>query len=364
MPSTSRSAPGISQLIVGAYTAPMGGGLGVSAFTAAASDADTVELVAGRPVPLESPSYLIRHPTLPWIYAITESGPTTVVALRLDPDGTLTPEPPVGGSGDGACHLCLDPAARFVLVANYGSGSVSSFPVRADGSLGAEVDLYQLSGSGPDTERQEAPHAHQVVLDGDEILVPDLGTDLVHRLRIDDAGRLSRAAAPVSLPAGSGPRHLVVVGEHLVVACELSAELWVARRDGSGWASGTSVPASAAQPAERIYPSALVAHGEQVFVANRGSGTIAVFDLPDAAAPPRVSDAGARSNLSDTGAQLSMRVELDCGGSWPRDLVVTDSHLWVANQTDDTVVVIARADLEAPRIDFVVPTASPACIVL
>lgn len=90
MPSTSRSAPGISQLIVGAYTAPMGGGLGVSAFTAAASDADTVELVAGRPVPLESPSYLIRHPTLPWIYAITESGPTTVVALRLDPDGTLT----------------------------------------------------------------------------------------------------------------------------------------------------------------------------------------------------------------------------------------------------------------------------------
>lgn len=344
MPSTSHTGPGL-QIIVGGYTPPLGSGVGVSSFRTTRADAETVELVAGTPVPLESASYLVKHPDLPWVYAISEAGPTTVMALRLGADGSLTGGAAVTGSGEGACHLCLDPTGRYLLVANYGSGSVSSFPVRPDGTLGAEASLLQFSGSGPDPERQEAPHAHQVVVQGSEIWVPDLGTDVIRRLRVDDEGLLTEAAAPIALPAGSGPRHLVVVDEHLVVACELTARLWLARRDGPGWTEVTTVPCSAVDTPERVYPSALVAEANLVFVANRGAGTVAVFELGTAA------------------STLTARAELGCGGSWPRDLVVTPSHLWVANQTDDTVVAIARDDAGS-RVDFQIPTPSPACILL
>ncbi len=354
-PPTGPSVPdlGISQLIVGGYTPPTGRGVGVASFhPSAAGTTGTVAgdqslgLVAGQSLPVESASYLVRHPTLPWIYAVSESDPTAVTAIRIDPDGTLTAQPPVVGSGSGGCHLCVDPAGGFVLAANYESGSVSSFGILPDGVLAGEADLLQLTGSGPDAERQQGPHAHQVVADGAEILVPDLGTDLVHRLHVDDAGRLTRATDPIQLPAGSGPRHLVVVGDCLVVACELSAELWLARRDGAGWTAVGTVPASQAATAERIYPSALIAHRSQVFVANRGAGSVSVFDL------------------DPSGPRLRPRAEIDCHGSWPRDLVVTASHLWVANQTDDRVVAIARDNLDEARVELEIPTPTPASIVL
>lgn len=334
----------MSQLVIGAYTPPMGDGAGVTVLTADPATAGAMR--AGEPVALSSPSYLLRHPGLPFVYATSEEGPTTVTTLVVDAAGGLLNLASVTGTGSGACHLCFDPSGRFVLVANYGSGSVSCFGIDSSGTLGPETDLFQLTGGGPDSERQEGPHAHQVVVDGDEILVPDLGTDRVVRLRVDAAGRLSEAAQPVQLPPGSGPRHLVVLEDHLVVACELNATLWLARREGSTWVETDVVDASRSRTAERIYPSAFVADGRTVFVANRGAGTIGVFSVD-----PETST-------------VSRQTEIDCGGPWPRDLVVTPTHLWVANQTSHRVVAIARADLDAVRIDLDLETSSPACLIV
>lgn len=334
----------MSQLVIGAYTPPMGEGTGVSVLTLDPASAGGMR--TSEPVALDSPSYLLRHPGLPFVYATSEEGPTTVTTLVVDAAGGLLKLSTATGSGSGACHLCFDPSGRFVLVANYGSGSVSCFEIDSSGTLGAETDLFQLTGGGPDSERQEGPHAHQVVVDGDEILVPDLGTDRVFRLRVDGSGRLSESAQPVQLPPGAGPRHLVVIEDHLVVACELSATLWLGRREGGAWVETDSIDASTSRTADRIYPSAFVADGRVVFVANRGAGTIGVFTLD-----PQTST-------------LARQTEIDCGGPWPRDLVVTSSHLWVANQTSHRVVAIARADLEAARIDLDLAISSPACLVV
>lgn len=342
--STTETSLALSQLVIGAYTPPMGGGVGVSVLTvdpASPGGTRTSEAIA-----VDSPSYLLRHPGLPFVYAISEEGPTTVTTLVVDAIGGLLKLASVTGTGSGACHLCFDPSGRFVLVANYGSGSVSCFGIDSSGTLGAETDLFQLTGGGPDSERQEGPHAHQVVVDGDEILVPDLGTDRVVRLRVDGSGRLTEAAPPVQLAPGSGPRHLVIVEDHLVVACELSATLWLGRREGSSWVETDAIDASTSRTAERIYPSAFVADGRTLFVANRGAGTIGVFTVD-----PETST-------------LTRETEIDCGGPWPRDLVVTPSHLWVANQTSDRVVAIARDDLDAVRIDLDLTIPSPACLIV
>lgn len=341
-PAAGATLPG--QVVIGGYTAEAGGR--AAGLTSLRPSPDGYGLVVVDTLEMASPTYLLAHPGRPWLFAVSETEPGQVSSMRRDADGTLQLLSTMTTGGAGSCHLALSPDLRYVVVADYGSGTVSSIPVGPDGRLGRTADQRRFAGSGPDTERQQGPHAHQVVFDGDELLVPDLGTDRVYRLRLDGAGRFGEAGPAVVLPSGSGPRHLTVVEDHLVVALELSGELWLGRRaDDGGWAEVERVRCTGRAAGGDLYPSALRADGETVLVANRGPGTVAVFSLDRVAQTLRLVD------------------ELDGGGRWPRDLVVTDDLLWVANQTDDLVSVLPRG---RPASDPVLSVASPtpACILL
>jgi 6-phosphogluconolactonase len=331
-----------TQIFIGGYTAEMGGGSD-GLISLSGSDPDTVLGSVG----LQSPTYLIKHPTQPWLYTVNESTPGTVSAVRYDEHGPHLINTVTSG-GDGGCHLCFDHSGNFVVVAHYTSGSIASFRIDENGALSERVGLLQFAGSGPDPERQDAAHAHQVVSVGGSLLVPDLGTDSVHIVRIDDDGELEPATDSISLPPGSGPRHLVLAGQFLVVACELSATLWVKALDAEVGSEGISVPASAKQTDERIYPSAIAQYGDQIVVANRGADTLSFFTL-DATGTPHPL------------------VEIDCGGAWPRDLTVDDDQLWVANQDGNTVSVIRPTTVSSNPEDWPVvrqiPTPSPAVVI-
>lgn len=328
---------------VGCFTVAEGGppAVGIHSFT--------LDGTAVSATPAENPSYLLRHPSLPVVYGLSERTPTHVTAHRIEPDGSLTQISRIATGGDGGCHLGFDPTGRFVVVAHYGVGSVSSLSIDGAGDLVEVTDRLAFSGSGPDPDRQDASHAHMAVPAGGEILVPDLGTDRIHRLRLSADGAIS-TADPVVTPPGTGPRHLVVSGDHLVLACELSAELWLARRDGDGWRGIGLVPSTRAASQPRVYPSAIVADGDRVIVANRGCDTFATFAL---------------DRDADT---LTMIDETPTGGAWPRDLTVHDGQVWVANERSyDIAVFTPTPDSEddgdgwQPHHQFTCP--SPGCIV-
>ena len=343
---SSSSTPGLRHVLLGGYTAEADGhAVGVTSLLNTASGAGRVVLSRQPDLRLTSPTWLIQHPVFPIVFAAGETTPATVSSLRLDPDGRLTLLSSVETGGNTACHLALSEDGQVLLVANYGSGSVSTFAVAANGTLSGRIDLFQLDGSGPDPDRQAGPHAHQIVRHGSELLVSDLGSDRIHRLTLDDAGRLGRAASPLSLPAGSGPRHLLVFEEHLVVVCELSGELWLGRWTGEDWEHRQSVPSSAS-PDGLVQPSGITADAERIFVANRGVDTIAVFDLDPA---------------SD---RLSCVAEFPSGGAWPRDLVVDDGLLWVANQHSDLVAVFEVSPLPPAGSAFEITAPSPARVLL
>jgi 6-phosphogluconolactonase len=387
----------VAFVLIGGYTAEMEGGAALG-ITVLAPDPnghsedgddegarDGVTFSQTGSVAITSPSYLIAHRTEPWIFAASESGPASVSSLRLGADGSLSELSTVRTGGDYACHLALSPNGRQLVAANYGSGSVSSFLIGPNGLLTECRDLVAFGGSGPHQERQDAPHAHQALWDSNEILVCDLGTDLIHRLSLDEHGRFA-AGEPVRLPPGSGPRHCVIVDDHLVVACELSAELWVARRSATGWEETQRVPTSTSAsvgkvgpapvwtserarqafrranergrrelsgPTERertsrsepqALPSAIVADGPRIFVANRGPGTVGAFDV--------------------LGGLLTPVSEFACGGSWPRDLTIAAGRLWVANQTEDVVTVLSLAEVPPSTIDFEIATPTPTCVLV
>ncbi|WP_114561079.1 lactonase family protein [Desertihabitans aurantiacus] len=336
-----------SAVYVGGYTGEDVQRRGVEAYRFDTDQADRLALTELAPVPASSPSFLVAHPDRPLLYAVGETSPTTVSALRIAEDGSLELLNTVVSAGAGGCHLAVDETGQYVLVAHYTSGSVSTFGIAADGRLSEELDHHVFSGSGPDADRQDGPHAHQVVPHEGRVLVCDLGTDQVHQLRLDVEGHLRLAADPVALPAGSGPRHLVVSGEHLVVACELTARLWLARREDHLWQEVGSWPTTSATGGE-CFPSALRLHEGQLLVGNRGPDTVAVFDLD-----------------TEHGRLVEV-AELSTGGRWPRDLWCSASHLWVANQNSDTVVAFRRPrDGESGYVlDFEIPTAAPAAVLV
>ncbi|NDB76944.1 MAG: lactonase family protein, partial [Verrucomicrobia bacterium] len=87
--------------------------------------------------------------------------------------------------GTASCYLDVDATGKTVLVANYTTGNVASFPVQADGSLGESASFFQHSGSSVDLPRQKGPNAHSFVVSPDNrfAFAADLGIDKIMSYR-------------------------------------------------------------------------------------------------------------------------------------------------------------------------------------
>lgn len=330
-------------LYVGCYTPETGGaGPGIAGYARDGARLREVTTVATR-----SPSYLIADPARRLVFTVNETTDGAVSSFALEPDGSLRSLSTSATGGDVPCHLALHDG--YVVAANYTSGSVSVHPVGPDGVLGARTDLVGHSGHGPNADRQEAPHAHQVLAAPDgTITVVDLGIDRLLHYRLDN-GRLSPAGETV-MPPGSGPRHAVVdrAGRWFVAAELDSTVLACARASESGTLTVREVHDSTTSTVDGgNAPSAIVlsADGRHLYVANRGANTIATFEI------------------SGTGG-LSPVGEVPCGGDWPRDCAVVGDLMFVANQRSHTVASF-RLDpgtgLPQPTGE-VLEIGSPACV--
>ncbi|WP_374772707.1 lactonase family protein [Streptomyces sp. NBC_01310] len=320
--STDRS--GVHRAYVGSFTT--GGGRGV---TTAAVDPRTGALTPLSVTAAEDPSYLAVARDTGLIYAVNETERGAVTAFRPTTEGLTPLGAAVRVGGSGPTHLSV--AGRRLLTANYASGSVSSLPLAADGSPGGPARVLAHRGSGLDADRQEAPHAHQVLPDptGRWVLSVDLGTDAVRVCALDPATGELRVHAETALRAGTGPRHLAFHPDGAVayVLHELEPQVTVCRWNGAAGrlepVGEVPVASAGASRAVRAYPSAVVASpdGRFVWVAVRGADAVVTLSLADGAEKPRL-----------TGA-------VDCGGHWPRDLAVDPSgrRLYAANERSGDV---------------------------
>jgi 6-phosphogluconolactonase len=192
-------------------------GIYVSRFSAATGSLSEPELAAE----ITNPSFITISPDNRFLYAVTEDplslGPpldhvSFVSAFAIDAStGKLRLLNTLPSGGTSTCFISMDKTGKYVLMAHFGSGSVSVIRVKEDGSLGEQTSFIQNIGHSVNPAIQTGPHAHSILVSPDNkyVVVSDLGLDKVLIFHFDEkTGELTPPDPPfATVHPGGGPRH-------------------------------------------------------------------------------------------------------------------------------------------------------------
>ena len=343
----------------GTHTGIKSKGVYVSRFDTASGELSAPTLAAES----VNPAYLAIEPNHRFLFAVNETdhfngqASGSVTAFRLDAlTGKLEflNQQPSGGTSP--CHISVDCTGKYVLVANYNSGSVAVFPVQANGFIAPPTAVIQHHGSG--VNQQAMPRAHYIAMDAanSRVFACDLGLDKVMIYLLNEAnGELVPNEIPwIELKPGSGPRHMAFSpdGRHVYVINELDSTL-TAFTSNPEHGALNEIQTVSTLPEDfhgkntcaevAVHPS-----GRFVYGSNRGDDSIVVFavDAPS--------------------GRLDFVERQPTRGKIPRCFAIdpTGQYLIAANQDSDSIVVF-RINAQTGRLTWTgqtVELGEPMCV--
>jgi len=293
---------------------------------------------AGIAAKIPNVDWLCFAPSMRFVFAACEidsfGGKTAgeVASFELD-SGKLKPLSAQASAGVGTCHVAVDATGRTLVAADYMGGSAASFLV-SDGKLSEAIWTEHYKNHGPNSDRQEAAHAHFASFSPDNryAYINDLGGDCIHIYRLDaTTAMLTRTGTYTALP-GSGPRtlHFHPNGHTAYSVNELVSTVDVLEwRSAGGSLSLVKridlLPAGYHGPT-RACDTVLTKDGRFVYFANRDNNFLYAFSAD-----------------AKTGA-LAPIGRSNCGGKTPRNFTLDPTERWmlVANQDSNLISVFAR----------------------
>ncbi|KAF9819528.1 hypothetical protein IEO21_01992 [Rhodonia placenta] len=137
------------------------------------------------------PSWITPHPIdKSLVFAGLEQAEGKIVVVRYNEEGKGSLVGEVSSGGADPCTLLA--AGTELLVGNYSSGTFTTIPLTPEPPhlQVSQSSTLKFTGTGPNKERQEASHLHQVFLHPTraELLIPDLGADVTRRFVKDASG--------------------------------------------------------------------------------------------------------------------------------------------------------------------------------
>jgi len=346
---------------VGTYTGKQSKGIYAYRFDPATDQLTSLGLAAES----VNPSFLAVEPTRRFLYAVNEisqyegrsSGGVSAFAI-VPGTGKLTFLNEVPSGGAGPCHVSVDKTGRYVLVANYGGGSVAVLPILKDGHLGEPSAFVQHKGASINPQRQEGPHAHSIYTSPDNrfVISADLGLDevLIYRFDAGKGTLTPNYPAFAVTSSGAGPRHFAfhpngkfgyVIDEMLSTitafsydqasgALDVIQTISTLPQDFKGQSNAAEV---------EVHPS-----GKYLYASNRGHDSIAVFAINSR-----------KGTLTPAGDVPTL-------GKEPRSFAIdpTGSFLFVANQNSDNIVEfrIDAANGQLTPSGKVLEVPTPVCV--
>ncbi|MCJ2089681.1 lactonase family protein [Methylobacterium sp. E-005] len=285
----------------------------------------------GRVEGLTNPSFLVTDDRRAVLYTVQGDG-EAASAFAAQADGTLRALGSAATGGTNSVHQALDATGRFLIVANYASGSVALLPVRPDGGLEPASHILPLSGNpGPHRTEQACAHPHHVVVspDGRHVLVPDKGLDRVFVLAVDDE-RLAIVSETAMRP-GAGPRHIAFHPRSPLafLVNELDSSIATCRWDAE---AGTLTPLHLAPTLPPDF-----------FGASTAAAIVVTPDKRFVYASNRGQDGIIRFRVEAEAGRLDPAGWTPSGGRDPRFMALAPdgAHLLVANEQGDSLVEFA-----------------------
>ncbi len=299
----------------------------------------------------------------------TKSG--SVSAFTVDrSNGHLELINTVNSEGASPAHVSVHPSGKFLLVANFGGGSVSVLNIGPKGELGHASDIKEDVGSVGPIHPTSAPagnfaifghdhgaHPHMIVSDptGRFVLVNDLALDKIFVWKFDAGkGALTANDPPwVALPPGDGPRHSVFQAH--------GTRVYSLQEQGSTIVLFDFDPASGKLKAKQTisalpkgfkgtsFTSGIVisSDGRFMYVTNRLHDSVGIFSIGKS-------------------GELAWVNEVWTRGDYPRALEIdpTGNFVYVCNQRSDALTAY-RVDRETGHLNFTgqyTPVGTPSII--
>ena len=347
-------------LVMGSYTEAIlfgtgevyqGKGKGVTICSFEEGEIEVIEELA-----IPNPSFVCVDESRKRIYAVNElkeylgSEGGGVTELSYDDDLGLTVEGTWCTGGKDPCHVAVSPGKDLIAIANYSSGSVTTFGLDGDGNIiGEGRNLFQHEGSSVHPERQTEPHAHSCIFAGELLYVADLGLDRIVAYDLPGGKIVPNTSLGVTVPAGNGPRYgeFSSDGRFFYLVNELSSQVIVYRHADERL---EELQAVSTLPEDFTGESTcadlhLTPDGKRLYASNRGHDSITGY---------RVEEDGSLSFISCQ----------PCGGRTPRNFAIDPAgeYLLVGNQDSDTVSVFRIEEDGTLAMVNQVETGSPVCI--
>ncbi|MDP4238233.1 MAG: lactonase family protein [Bacteroidota bacterium] len=302
-----------------------------------------------------NPSFLTITPDRKFVYSVSESPKGSAANAFAFNERTekLTSINASLTKSDGPCFITS--AEKHVFTANYGGGSLSVFGRRADGSLTNVLQVIQHVGKSINSERQNEPHVHQVILTPDKkyLLANDLGTDKVTVYQYNPTAR-ANVLVPydtLSVKPGSGPRHAVFSkdGKKLYLLQEIDGTVSVL-----GMKNGrlSLIQETSIIKNDKVVIRAADIHlspdGKYLYATNRGTANdITCFSVGN-------------------DGKLTFIQQIPTGGDGPRNFAITPDgqYVFVAHQQTDNIVIFKR-DTKTGRLAATgtqIEVGSPVCL--
>jgi len=324
----------------GTYTNALSRGIYVSRLDANTGKLSVPELAIATP----SPCFVAVSPDERFLYtsdsvkSFNGENDGAVSAFAIDKtSGKLSLLNRKSSGGAGPCHVSVDASGKILLTANYGGGSVKSFRLNADGSIGEDGTVIQHHGSSVNPSRQASAHAHFITPDpGNHFaLACDLGLDkvMIYKINPADATLTTNDIPFGTVPPGSGSRHLAFSpnGKFAYVAnemgCTITSFAWNAKHGGL-----TALETIDALPPGVVLKDAYTAaeilvhpSGKFVYITLRGHDSVSVFSV-----------------VKKTG-RLTFVQNMPSGGQVPRGLGIDPTGRWLitGHQKSDNAAAFA-----------------------
>lgn len=268
--------------------------------------------------PFSNPTYVVRDTDLYYTYSNTND---IVKMVVVDTDGIVV-DACESNEKKAPCFIAKHSKLDYVITANYHEHKLVLYS--------RKQDKYSVIDSWQTTENESK--LHHIFFSKDESLffVCDLGLSKIYTFTVGD--RL-QCIDEISLPKGSGPRHMISDKYHrfYYVFTELSCEIYVFERINNKFVLKQVINTTKKKSLKSGAAVRISEDNRFLYVSNRIENSIVSFSI--------------KKGL------LSFNQRISSFGQHPRDFNLIENGLIVANRDSDNLVFMKR-NLRDGKLSF------------